>query len=72
MREVHFIPVNDGTDHDIDIDCICQPKLEYPGGGVTFVVHSAADHRDLIEDLVEELAVEMNYDGWEIWVSEEL
>ena len=72
MREIHFIPENDEREHELDILCSCSPNLEYPNDNITFVVHRPADKRDLIENLAEELAIELNYDGWEIWVSEEI
>jgi len=66
--EIHIIPADDDKEHDIDILCDCMPSLEYPNDDAVMVVHQAYDHRNHIEDLVEDLAVEMNYKGWEIWV----
>lgn len=71
MKEIHIIPLNDDEWHDTIVSCTCAPTIEYPSDDIILIVHYAWDGREAIEDLVEELAVELNYGGWGIFVVEE-
>ena len=68
MKEIHIVPRNDEDDHKLRITCNCAPALEYPSDDVVLVVHYPFDERHDIEDLVEELAVELNYGDWGVYV----
>ena len=71
MKEIHIVPLNDEEHHEKRITCVCSPRLDYPSDDCVIVAHYAFDSRNVIEDLVEELAVELNYGGWGIFVREE-
>ena len=70
MREIHFIPRDDRGEHEVRLTCPCSPHIDYPNDDVVIVTHYAYDGRDVIEDLVEELSVELNYGNWGIYVEE--
>ena len=70
MKEIHIIPKNDLFDHE-GVTCGCQPRVDYPSDDCILITHYAYDKRNRVEDLVEELAVELNYGDWEIIVIHE-
>jgi len=46
---IHVIPLNDLKEHkDTDIDCWCQPRIEYEGNG-EIVIHNSLDGREGFE-----------------------
>lgn len=71
MKEIHIIPTNDDQWHEERITCGCSPRIDYPSDDCILVTHYPWDNRADIEDLVEELAVELNYGQWEIFVRED-
>ena len=71
MKEIHIIPLNDLEYHEPRLSCHCSPRIEYPNDDVAIIVHYAFDKRNVVEDLVEELSIELNYGNWGIYTEEE-
>jgi hypothetical protein len=68
MKAIHVIPLNDREEHYKSMSCNCSPQIYYPNDDVVLVVHDAYDGRDIIDELVEELSVELNYGGWGLFI----
>ena len=46
----HVVPVDDLIEHDLSVNCWCNPKIEVIGADL-LVIHNAADMREVLEDL---------------------
>ena len=68
MQEIHLIPHNDGGEHELSTVCPCAPEMNCPTDETVIITHYAYDHRNKVEDLVEELCVELNYGNWGIYI----
>ena len=70
MKEIHLIP-NDEEDHETGMTCWCSPRADYPSDDVILVTHYKETYGlgdGNIDCLVEELANELNYGGWGIYI----
>lgn len=55
---VHVTPRNDFREHDQDIDCWCEPRVERVPGKAPIVIHNAADGREAQEKVTGEISAE--------------
>jgi hypothetical protein len=56
----NILPVGDLKEHTEDTTCECRPRVIYEDGEM-IVIHNAYDHRELKEQLLEELNLQHKY-----------
>ena len=56
----NILPVGDLKEHSEDSTCECHPRVIYENGEM-IIIHNAFDHRELKEQLLDELNLQSKY-----------